>query len=308
MLPPRVIDESRGNERLRGHARNPARLDELRRQLMHKGLSEEQLQRVADMMDSNEQVSPPPPLRQYTPRMTPPAWVLGGGVGSASFATAPGGPAGDLFSRIQAQGFTAPDKATTPMEKLAETLISAANGGKAPKAFALPASFGEWVLKIREEGWATPDLHATNPKYYWALEWIRQTVEFINFEYSWAVAGEYFDRVMFEWKNSWLDPSTYAAKEVFKCGHIRAAVMERCLTDACKAAEKKGKSKGATSTSKWAAKGTKARVNATDTWCSCHQLYYLAADDHHWDATTSTGTCLVAKSRAAGGGARKKKK
>ena len=56
-------------------------------------------------------------------------------------------------------------------------------------------------------------------------------MEFINFEHSWAVVGEYFTRVMAEWKNNWLSPSTLAAKEEFKCGHIRAAVKSRLLTE-----------------------------------------------------------------------------
>ena len=123
---------------------------------------------------------------------------------------------------------------TTPFGLLAETLVAATNGGKPPKAFSLPASYGAWVKKLREHGWSTPELHATNPKYYWALEWVRQTVEFINFEHSWAVVGEYFEftRVMVEWKINWLSSrSTLTVKEVFKCGHIRAAVKSRLLTE-----------------------------------------------------------------------------
>ena len=309
LLPHRAIDETRDNGRLRGHARNPGRLEELRRQLVGKGLNEDQIQRVANMMDANEKVSSTPPA-QNTQHALPPLWALGavGGNTAASFATAPGGPADSLFSVLRAQGFATPEAATTPMEVLAETvtLASAANGGKAPKTFALPTSYKAWVLKLREQGWATPALHALNPSHYWALEWVRQTVEFVHFEYSWAVASVYFERLMFEWGKGWVDPSTYSAMEEFKCGHIEASLVPRLLEYAWK---KKGKTSGASSSStvsKWERKGTKDRVNASDTWCACHELFYLVADDHHWDAATETGTCMVAKSRKGGG--KKKKK
>jgi hypothetical protein len=308
-LPSRSIDEANDNGRLRGHARNPARLAELERQLVGKGLTRDQLLRVADMMDDNEQVSPPPHAVPSTQHALPPAWVLGLGAESASFSSGMGPPSASLFSRIQAQGFAAPDPATTPFGLLTETLAAAANGGKPPKAFTLPASYGEWVKKLREHGWSTPELHSTNPKYYWALEWVRQTVEFINFEHSWAVAGEYFTRVMAEWKNNWLSPSTLAAKEEFKCGHIRAAVKSRLLTESLTEVGQKKTSRSTTSTpyaSKWVTKGTKNRVNTTDTWCACHQRFYRAGDDHHWDAKTGTGTCMVASAKSGGG--KKKKK
>ena len=47
----------------------------------------------------------------------------------------------------------------TPFGFLVETLVCAANGGKAPKAFELPASYSAWVLKLRERDWAAPELH-----------------------------------------------------------------------------------------------------------------------------------------------------
>ena len=95
------------------------------------------------------------------------------GAESASFSSGMAPPAASLFSRIQPQGFAAPDPTTrTPFGLLAETLVAAANGGRPPKAFTLPASYNAWVKKLREHGWSTPELHPTNPKYYWALEWV----------------------------------------------------------------------------------------------------------------------------------------
>ena len=161
------IDEANDNGRLRGHARNPVRLTELKRQLVGKGLimTREQLLRVADMMDDNDQVSPPPHAVTNTQHALPPAWVLGVGAESASFSSGMGPPSARLFSRIQAQGFAATDPVTTPFGLLPKTLAAAANGGKPPKAFTLSASYGEWVKKLREHGWSTPELHTTNPKY-----------------------------------------------------------------------------------------------------------------------------------------------
>lgn len=304
LLPPRSIDdEQKANARVRGHARNPGRLEELRRQLVGKGLTEEQLQRVANMMDDNQKVPVLSPFPSSSMHVPPTAWALGalGGVGSASFATGPGGPADDLFARVQAQGFAAPDEPKTQMEVLAVTLAAAANGGKAPKKFTLPASYKAWVAKLREEGWTSPSLHDTNPKYYWALEWIRQTVEYVNFQHSWQVASLYFEHVMFEWGKLWLDPSTWSVTEEFRRGHIAAAVHPRLLEQA-RTESSKGKSASG-SASKWERKGTKARVNASDTWCGCHEMYYEEEDDHHWDTATQTGTCKVANA-----GKKKKKK
>ena len=94
------------------------------------------------------------------------------GAESTSFSSGMGPPSESLFSRIQVYGFTTPDPVTTPFGLVTETLVAAANGGKPPKAFTLPASYGAWVKKLREHGWSTPELYPTNPKYYWALEWV----------------------------------------------------------------------------------------------------------------------------------------
>ena len=146
---------------------------------------------------------------------------------------------------------------------------------KAEKKVTDPPSYKEWVLQLRDRGWSTPLLCSTNPAQYWALEWLRQSVEYLNFEHGWAVASFYYERVVYEWKKNWIVVADYTESEEFKRGHIEAAIVSRISEAAYKA---KGKSKPAatTATAGYVQKGSAVimRKSATDTWCDHHKRWY----------------------------------
>jgi hypothetical protein len=303
VLQNRSIDEALDNTRLRGGAqRMGPREASIRRTLQGKGMTEDEILRIVDIMSASQQV-PPPAHSAARTQCAPPAWVLGED-SSRQVPGAPGGPPSDLYASLQ-EGFLLGPEEESMMGLLTKTFMPS----KAEKKVTAPPSYKEWVLQLRDRGWSTRLLFSTNPAQYWALEWLRQSVEYLNFEHGWPVASFYYEHVVYEWKKNWIVVADYTESEEFKRGHIEAAIVSRISEAAYKA---KGRTRPATTATGAAAgsgyvqKGSTVRKNPTDTWCDHHKRWYPKDEDHVWDALTKTGSCNVAKSQ--GGGWRGKKK
>jgi hypothetical protein len=125
------------------------------------------------------------------------------------------------------------------------------------------------------------------------MEWIRQSVEYLNDEFGWTVAGDYFQALMKEWQGGWLTPSDYASSEFFRQGHILGALHQQCYHTALFAATARvapAKTGGATATS-----GSATKKAPTDLWCGYHKRFYAQQYGHWWDSKKKEGSCHAVK-------------
>jgi len=302
MLPPvavshELVDRSLDDvgapntQRLRGVQRTPRRLDQVRREFQAQGraLSEEDVAIFASLLDQGAQVGP---LPSPSPRsgLSGVSGLLGGVAGAAAGR----GQQASLLDDFRSAGLAE----ILPEDKVSHVIRDFLRKETEQKGdFKPPASYKEFTTLLRKSGRATRDSLDANPDRFWDIEWIRQSVEYLNDEFSWKVAGAYFQALMKEWQGGWLTPSDYASGEFFRQGHILGALHQQCYHTALFAGSAKDKpgSAGSTSTS-----GAVSKQSPTDQWCGFHKRFYPRELNHWYDTTAKSGSCHAAKNAAAG--------
>ena len=281
-LPPRVMAVDKGSRPRGGAERNPLREDFIKRMYLARGLEAEEMEEIMATMDLGQKVRPSPDSRASSLL----SGVWGRGVGRQG---APDQPAPGFYQQlVEARMAPATDEVAFG-RGIAD--MFRAQGEKAAVKEAKLSSYKDFLSKFEENGWLTRQKLEDEPNNYWAFMWVKSGVEWLNVKHDWAVAYEYYKRLTKVILRGWVDPVVSAAMEEFRVGNIRGSLHEQCYNDARH--EHPAKSGGGGGG--FEKKGTKNRVNPTDTWCGFHNLYYAAGDNHRWDKKAETGTCNMAK-------------
>ena len=121
-------------------------------------------------------------------------------------------------------------------------------------------------------------------------------MEHVFLHHGWPVASDYHSRVMERWKCGFLDPEDVIDTAVFRRGDVEGALHMLSYTLALKGLKTGGSAD--TDASGYTKKGSKTKLLDSDTYCARHKQWYRTEDNHSWDATKKTGSCLVATAEA----------
>jgi hypothetical protein len=280
LLPPRSLDKQQDARLMGGAARIPSRLAAVGRSFLDTNeIEQSEFAKLGQGLNMGSQVP------HTSTRI---ASLVGWGVGSESqsspllSALQQGGLArrdgsgaeallGGIFSELQS-------RATKDTEKAVQPAI---------KDFA---AFYSKLMKLKV---LAPALVYTDPQAYWAMDRHLKSVLLVTTQHGWPVAADYHMREMQLWASGHHDTTLYTESPEYQSGHFEAALSRDSLymalltvTDRPKApnANLRGERKTTTRSASYTPNGTVDKVNATDTYCGHHKLYYAVALNHS-DAT-----------------------
>ena len=279
VLPPRELNPEEGG-RVRGTRRASNRVDVMRRTHVDSGnLALDDHGRVASLLHSTQVGLPP------TSPLSPLLFEDEGLSRSAS---------PEMFQSLrdagmakQALGDAAASAVVSMFRLQAEKELKKAADFKSYSDFS--AHFQKMNLLNRRGLSSDPDR-------YWAMKWVKDSVEYLTVTFNWPVARKYYQLVMDDWSKGFIDPTTHSESDACLMGDVKGALHQVNFLLAHGEFHAHGSSKSSGKSSK----GTKTRQQASDTKCDHHNLFYPKFLDHSWDAKTKTGTCNFAASVVAG--------